>query len=1099
MNCVACGERYDEKGRFCPFCGVLLRLACPHCGQLNCRSRATCSRCSTPLSKPIESTPVAAPPGRPLERRQLTIMFTDLVNSTALSDQLDPEDFRVLIEAHRTAAASPIKHYDGVVARYLGDGMLIYFGYPEAHEDDPDRAVRAGLEIVDATKAMNARWVGEGQGKIAVRIGIHTGIVVVGDMVKQDVQEPMAVFGNPPSLAARLQALAQPNSVVLSGATKALLRPTVKCLPRGQTMLKGISRPVDIYMASETEGRSIGDPVASRARKVLPFVNREKELAALRLGWASAKKGVGKAFLLGGDPGIGKSRLIRALEERVVSKPFRWLVARTSPYATNSDFFAFSELFHGLLQPSDPDSVNAEGYQLLVDVLSEQGFTDANQAFGFAHLLGIEIPEAAAPSGLQPERLRDLTLGAITAWFEQKSEKEPLVLVIEDLHWADASTIETIKLLIARLASTQILMVISSRDRGAMADVEDNVETLTIERLQPDYAKALFDHVVQDVDLPEASVETLLERAAGIPLFIEELPKPVLEAGRPTGLSKGSDPITLPATLRDSLMAQLDRMGVGKVVAQTGAVLGHSFDEALMRRVYSGGHRQMEEGLEALTEAGLLIRHGTSPEATYAFKHALLAEIAYDSLLRTECRQIHRQTADALIAHFPTLTETRPELIARHYAAARDASVAFDYWMKAGKAAARRSANTEAIGHLRSAEAELETLKADDASEMDERWLALYSARAPVLIALSGWSAPQVEQTYKNILTLSEQVNVEQRDQFNAWAGLCNVHLLRGNLEATADATRRMHQIASDVGGPNLMQRWNRMTGLKSFLASRFRDAIDHFETSFALSDPGIEAHHTVARGINPHVIAYSFKAWAHWFLGEIESSDEACTAGINVAEEANHPFSIAYALCLAASLAQCRKKTLGALQQAEKALKIALEYDFAYWDGWAMVVKGWALSELGDSKSGIASLEEGITRYRATGAAQMHGYNLCLLAEGYQNMGCWQKMVGAANASIEEMRRTGIVFYQPEAYRLLGKGLSHLKSNRARPIRMHLRALRLAEKQESLPLLLQAQHSLAQETDRQWINNVVTGRVALLQDRTKNRVGMSGQKTGCK
>ena len=1007
-------------------------------------------------------------------------MFTDLVDSTALSDSMDPEDFRVLIEAHRTAAADPIKRYDGVVARYLGDGMLIYFGYPEAHEDDPDRAVRAGLEIVEATKAMNQRWVGEGQGKIAVRIGIHTGIVVVGDVIKQDVQEPMAVFGNPPSMAARLQALANPNTVVLSEATKILLRPTVRCLPRGKTILKGISKPVEIYMASETEGRSIGDPLSDSRKNVIPFVNREKELAALRLGWVSAKRGEGKAFLLAGDPGIGKSRLIRAIEERVVAKPYRWLTARTSPYATNSDFFAFSELLHMLLQPADPARSEANGYALLKSVLVEQGIADPNHRLGFAHLLGIEIPDEAAPSSLQPERLRDLTLGAITAWFEQHAAVEPLVLVIEDLHWADASTLEVIKLLLVKIASHPILLVMSSREDGVLGDDQDHVETLPINRLPPDYAKTLLDHVVQDAELPETAIGTLLERAAGVPLFLEELPKPILEGsgGRSAGHSEDSDPIAaLPATLRDSLMAQLDRMGTGKAVAQTGAVLGHDFDEALLRRVWSGGPRHLQEGLDALTEAGLLARHGTSPEASYAFKHALLAEIAYDSLLREECRQIHRRTADALVAHFPTLTETRPELIARHYAAARDASVAFDYWMKAGKAAARRSANTEAIGHLRSAEAELETLKAADVEDLDERWLALYKARGPVLGALIGYSGSQVEETYRATLRLAESLGSRSKDQFDAWAGLYNVFMLRGELESARSATRKMRAISRNSSDQGLVQRWHRLCGLCSFLAADFETAIQHYEAAFSLSDEKRPKQRVVIRGVSPDVIAYCIKGWSHWFLGEIENADFASLEAIGLADSLQHPFSQSYAHCLVASIAQCRDQPSIVLSHAEKALALSRDYDFPYWHAWAKVIKGWSLAKQGNPNNGIELIRDGILRYEATSATQMQGYQYCLLAEAYKLNGDWENVIEVANQAKAKMHSTGIVFYQPEAYRLLGEGVFQARMKKAQSARLLMKAIRITERYRSRPLHLKACLSLIESTDRRKLHDIVVTR----------------------
>lgn len=1014
-------------------------------------------------------------------------MFTDLVNSTTLSDQLDPEDFRILIESYRTAAVAPIKRYGGVVARYLGDGMLVYFGYPEAHEDDPDRAVHAGLDIVEATKTLNERWDGEGRGKIAVRIGIHTGIVVVGDVIKEDVQEPMAVFGNPPSLAARLQELASPNSVVLSGATKALLRPTLQCLPRGQTILKGIAKPVEIFVAHGVEGRSVGNRFIDRGRKVLPFVNREKEMAALRLGWESAKKGEGKVFLLTGDPGIGKSRLIRALEDHVTAKPCHWLVARTSPYATNSDFFAFAELFHGLVRPGDPTATDAEGYELLQRVLAEQELGGSNHALGFANLLGIAIPDEAMPQHLRPERLRDVTLAAIAAWFRRKSADQPVALVIEDLHWADASTLEAIKLLISGLASSAVLMVISSRTPDRLGEMRHQVETLTIERLRQNDAKVLLDHIVHDAGLSSASIDTLLERADGVPLYLEELPKPVLDAGRYARPGQDSDPIaTLPATLRDSLMAQLDRMGVGKSVAQTGAVLGHSFDDALMRRVYGGSLRQMQEGLATLTEAGLLIRHGSPPEATYVFKHALLAEIAYDSLLRQECRQIHRRTADALVAHFPFLTDTRPELIARHYAAARDAGVAFDYWMKAGKAAARRSANTEAIGHFRSAEAELETLKVAGKMDLDERWLALYKARAPVQIALLGWAADDVERTYRAALELSRKSSFGSHEEFNAWAGLSNVFLLRGQLSKAREATDRLERIVIRHRDRDQLLKWRRALGLCDFLAGRFLQANDNFDIFIGLEKQTDSSGRLASDGLSPLVNAYSIKAWSQWFIGNASQAATISSRSIQIADSLNHPFSLCYALCIAASIAQCQSNYSDALFQAERALELASEHAFTYWNSWASLIKGWAISHLGKSETGLKLLRSGLRQYQDCESTQMRGYALSLLAEACLQANKLNDAIEMVDAAIVEIDRTGIIFYKAETYRLKAEILARIENDGAKSVSYLLRALRFAEQQQALSMSLRTISTLLRFSHQSRLLNPLEKRISRILCKAK-------------
>ena len=692
VTCGNCGADCPEKDRFCAHCGTALYRICSHCGRKNAQSSAHCSHCNAALQSknPVRWEKPAVASGRPLERRQLTIMFTDLVDSTGLADSMDPEDFLALIEAHRTIAVAPITRLGGVVARYLGDGMLVLFGYPEAHEDNPERAVRAGLEVARATTEMNQRWVGEGKGRIAVRIGIHTGIVVVGDVLKADVQELMAVFGNTPSIASRLQGLAQPNSVVLSGATKALLPEAIRCESRGNVTLKGLKRPIEIFSALEVrEGEGDRRP----AGRVLPFVNRERELATIRQHWNAARRGEGGCLTIQGEPGIGKSRLIRAVQERIVTPPSRWLITRTSPYAANTDFFAFAELFRRVLVPDAATTDLEPSYAALEASLKHQGLDDANLTIGLARLIGIDIPEDATATPLQPERARELVLTAITAWLQHGSQKQPLVLVIEDLHWADASTLEAIDRLKPTLPNHPLLLLCTTRGatRTSLTGVrEDSPVTISsasepleavkevpptevapaspasaagtdgtvviLERLRAESAADLLGHVLQGVDLPKESVTTLLERANGVPLYLEELPKPVLEAGGQTQ----SIPVALPATLRDSLMAQLDRMGEAKTVAQTAAVLGHSFERPLLEHVWEGDRETLRQRLERSDRRGALHLEAESKRTTTAFVTHFLPKLPTIAFFVTIAVAFIRERPRSWQGTFVSLAETQP-------------------------------------------------------------------------------------------------------------------------------------------------------------------------------------------------------------------------------------------------------------------------------------------------------------------------------------------------------------------------------------------------------------------------------------------------------
>lgn len=1022
--------------------------------------------------------------GRPLERRQLTIMFCDLVDSTRLAEQMDPEDFGALIEAHRTACSVPIKYYGGVVARYLGDGILVFFGYPEAHEDDPDRAVLAGLEIVAATEKLNQVWSGYGQGEIAVRIGIHTGIVVVGDVDKEDVRESMAVFGDVPALASRFQALAEPNTVALSEQTKRLLGPGITCVSRGKTTVKGASRPIAVFEAVAADTEAVADTDITGGPAAVPFINRQEELDRFEDCWSAARESRGQAVLLSGEPGIGKSRMIAAVQERLAAEPCLWLATRTSAYATNSDFFAFAELFHKVLRPARQGQFSATGYHLLLQVLKEQGVSNGKVALGFAALLGLEIPDSEPSVDTRPERLRELIFTAISSWLFARAVQTPVVLVVEDLHWADASTLEMIQSMLAELSTHPIMLILSSRDDSVISAEAAPLERIHVDRLRPDHAREMLQQVVSGAELPEVAVGTLLARAEGVPLFIEELPKPLLEPERPIGGATASlappdeGAIAIPATLRDSLMAQLDRMGRAKAVAQISAVLGHSFDFALLKRVWRSDEASLLAGVQELVDASLLLQRGTLPQAQLDFKHALIAETAYDSLLRQDRRRYHQLAAEALAAHFPTIADARPELLAHHYAAAGRGAAAYGAWLKAGQAAARRSANTEAIGHLRSAEAELAKLEKAGVEDLDDRWLALLKARGPVLIALSGWAAPEVEQTYRRILSLSDSMGVGHHDQFDAWAGLSNVHLVRGDLADAEAAAERMRELAIKLGDQELTLRWHRVLGLCDFLAARFVTAVEHHGEAIALEELPRQMRHTLLRGTNPNVIAYSIKAWSHWFLGNGTRASEASLAALETARRAGHPFSIGYALCLASSLAQCSGQAQEAQSRAEEALALSIEHSFPYWRAWANSVKGWALAAQGDPDGGLAVLQEGMAQYEATEATQMKSYNLCLLAATYQRAGRWQDSLATAEAAIAETKRKGIVFYQAEAYRLAAEAGFRL-GDEAKALRFFLRALRIAAQQRALPLLVKVATSFLERSDDEKLRAAIADRIA--------------------
>jgi len=466
---------------------------------------------------------------------------------------------------------------------------------------------------------------------------------------------------------------------------------------------------------------------------------------------------------------------------------------------------------------------------------------------------------------------------------------------------------------------------------------------------------------------------------------------------------------------------------------------------------------------------------------TFGFRHALLAEIAYDSLLRDDRRRIHRKTADIMAKHFRPLSESRPELLGHHHEAAGNHEKAFDYWLKAGIAAARRSANAEAIEHFRSAETVLEQLRAAGGAELDERNLALLMARAPVQVALLGWSAQEVEQTYSRAWEISKACRTNADDRFAALGGLYNVYLLRGDLDKARAANDQEYRMASSFKVEGILPTWQCGTGYCDFLAGCFIEAECHMDEVLACYAPDLQARHMRTYGTQPAVIANSAKAWSQWFLGKLTKSKHSSRAAIQLAQDASHPFSICYALCFASSIAQCQTEASEALEHAEQAFNLATEYSFPYWIGWASVVRGWAISKLGDSDNGITILNDGLGKYQATGAAQMSGYMLCLAADAYRLAGRLDDAIIVGGQAIEETRRTGIVFYKAEAYRLIAELHFLLNKSGDQPLRISMRAIRLAQRQQSLPLQIRAIQTMLPMTNRKGLRAIVERRKSRL------------------
>jgi class 3 adenylate cyclase len=718
------------------------------------------------------------------ERRQLTVMFCDLVDSTPLASQLDPEDWREVVRAYQEAAAAVIQGLDGHVAQYLGDGLLVYFGYPQAHEDDARRAVQTGLDLVEALGALHVRLVQHYGVRLAVRIDIHTGLVVVGEMGGGNRQEQLAL-GDTPNVAARIQGLAGPDTVVISPATFRLVRGFFLYQDMDTHALKGLMTPVQVY-------RILGDSAAQSRLDVMdltgftPLVGRGSEVALLLERWAQSQDGAGQVVLLRGEAGIGKSRLVEVLRERAISGGATQIVFRCSPYHQNSALYPVIDHLQRFLQWQRDESPEAK-FDKLEQVLRTYLLPLEDIIPLFAALLSVPLPECYTPLNLTPQQQRQKTHESLVAWLLEEAERQPVLAVWEDLHWADPSTLDVLGLMLDQVSTARMLTLLTCRPEFLPPwTTHAPVTQITLNRLGRAQVEAMIPSLTGNKTLPMEMVEQVIAKTGGVPLFVEELVKMILESGLVREqaacyvLTGPLLPLAIPSTLPDSLMARLDRLAAVREVVQLGATLGREFAYDVLHAVTTMDEIALQRGLRRLVKAELVYQRGLPPQSRYVFKHALIQDVAYQSLLRSTRQQYHQRIARVLEAQFPETAETQPEVLAHHYTEAGLLTQALAYWQHAGQRALQRSANLEAVSHVTQGLAVLTALP--ETPERAHQELALHLTLGPALMNTQGPAASETERAYVRACDLGRQVG-DPLQFFPALWGLWYVHLSGGKLQ----------------------------------------------------------------------------------------------------------------------------------------------------------------------------------------------------------------------------------------------------------------------------------------------------------------------------
>jgi predicted ATPase/class 3 adenylate cyclase len=969
----------------------------------------------------VEPRPTAPPPDA--ERRQLTVMFCDLVDSTKLSSQLDPEDWRDVVRAYQRVCTEVIQRYEGYVAQLLGDGLLVYFGYPQAHEDDAQRAVRTGLGIIEAVGALKTRLEQDKGIGLAVRLGIHTGLVVVGEMGSAGRQEQLAL-GEVPNIASRIQGLAEPNTLMISTDTYHLIQGYFECQNLGAQTLRGVAEPVHVYRVLQESGAR-GRLDVAVTRGLTPLVGRESEVALLLERWEQAKNGQGQVVLLTGDAGIGKSRLVQVLKDHVANEPhLRW-ECRSAEYSQNTALFPLTDLFQRLLQFQIEDTPD-EKLGKLEHALSQYRLPLGETVPLFAPLLALPLPEHQyLPLNLSPQRQRQKTLETIVAILLELAEHQPVLFILEDLHWTDPTTLELLNLLIEQTPTASLLTVLTCRPTFQPSWSHRSYLTeVTVNRLSQPQIERMIERITDEKRLPPEVRHLLVQRTDGVPLFVEEMTKAILESGHikevdgQYELTGALSTFAIPATLQDSLMARLDRLVTAKAVAQYAAVIGRQFAYDLLSTVSQLDDTTLRRELSRLVEAEIVYQRGLPPQSTYVFKHALIQDAAYQSLLKSTRQQYHQQIAQVLESQFPEMTEAQPELIAHHLTEAGLTEQSVAYWYKAGQRAIERSAHVEAVSHLRTGLELLQTLH--ETTERRQQELLLHIALGASLIATKGYAALEVGETY----TYARQLCQYLEDPYQlspVLRGLWSYYLMRAELQTAHALGEQLLDVAEQAQDTVLLLAAHRAVGTTLFYLGAVADAHAHFTQGMALYNAEQHRAHAFLSGEDAGVVCRSHAAWTLWYLGSPDQGRARNEEALTLAQHIVHPHSLGYALTAAALFHQLRREVRSTQERAEAAMSLSKELGFPQWIAISSILRGWALAHYGQAQEGIAQINQGLTAFRATGAVTMQSCHLALLVETYGTVGQPEAGLTALAEAQTLADTTGDRWYEPELYRLKG------------------------------------------------------------------------------
>ncbi|MGC2438761.1 MAG: adenylate/guanylate cyclase domain-containing protein [Pseudolabrys sp.] len=993
---------------------------------------------------------------REAEFRQITVMFCDLVGSTQLSEKLDPEDLQKIIDSYRRECSTAIRRYGGEVARYLGDGVLAFFGWPYAHEDDAPRAVHAALEIVSVVTKISESVT------LACRVGVCSGPVVVGEIRNSTASWSMDAVGETPNIAARLQTLAEPNTVLISESTRRLVSATFDLHGLGPQALKGITEPVRAYrvLAAKSAGSRFE---AAHAGTLTPLVGRSSELRLLLDRWEKVKEGDGQVILLSGIPGVGKSRLLHELKSHVEEEPHILLHHQCSPYHNQSAFHPVIEQIeqaaHLIAREADADKITK-----LQAYLPRSTNSSIEPLLLIANLLSISTENQQHLSELTPQQIKNRTISTLVEMLLAFSVQRPTLCIFEDAHWLDASTLELLELMISRIAHARVLLIVSSRPEFRPTWLAHaNVSTHSLTRLSQAEVRTMIRDLLRGGNMPQKLVDQIIEKADGVPLFIEELTSSTLSAPLRETLGHTEQPASLrvPETLSDALMERLDRAAPSRRVAQIAAVIGREFSDDLLSAAARIDEEDMQSALSLLEQADIIYRVGISPFVRFAFKHVLLRDAIYDSLLKSKRQQIHADIAAILVHDFPKLVENQPEVLALHYQEASNHQMAIRYWFESGQRALAHSANVEAIANFRKA---LQLLNAlPETPERIKQEIDIQLALGIPLIAVRGYTAAETREAFSRARTLCLRLG-DIPEYFQALFGLWGNHWMCGKNDEALRMADEFLSRSRALSDPVLLMVANRVMGSTLLTLGDFQSSASHFEETIRLSTGREERPLYNLYMVGPRAASLLLLSWDLWILGYPDQALSRVSEALASGKDLGHPYTVAFAHYMTSVVHLLRGDAAHALESAERSFEMSQEQRFSLYAILSRISRGRAIGELGRLGEARVELTQGIDEARRNGVGFMLPMMDSWLADVHTKTGENEYALSFVERALTNIGDVTGRSWEAELHRQRAQILLALDPSKLREAESHLqKSIEVARGQSAKSLELRAATNLAE------------------------------------